>query len=86
MGIVGEITCTFARKKLFAYKLILYSTIGLGILSFFVWAHHQFISGVDPRAAYLFTTTTLLISIPVAILLFAFIATLYVVPYMIFLS
>jgi len=77
MGIVGEITCTFARKKLFAYKLILYSTIGLGILSFFVWAHHQFISGVDPRAAYLFTTTTLLISIPVAIVLFAYIATLY---------
>jgi cytochrome c oxidase subunit 1 len=77
MGIVGEITCTFARKKLFAYKLILYSTIGLGILSFFVWAHHQFISGVDPRATYLFTTTTLLISIPVAIVMFAFIATLY---------
>lgn len=77
LGIVGEITCTFARKKLFAYKLILYSSIGLGILSFFVWAHHQYISGVDPRATYLFTTTTLLISIPVAIILFAYIATLY---------
>ncbi len=77
LGIVGEITCTFARKKLFAYKLILYSSIGLGILSFFVWAHHQFISGVDPRATYLFTTTTLLISIPVAIIMFAYIATLY---------
>ncbi len=38
MGIVAEVTCTFARKKLFAYKLILYSSIGLGILSFFVWA------------------------------------------------
>jgi len=77
MGIVGEITCTFARKKLFGYKLVLYSSVGLGILSFFVWAHHQFISGVDPRATYLFTTTTLLISIPVAIMIFAFIATLY---------
>jgi len=77
MGIVAEVVCVFARKKLFAYKLILYSSIGLGILSFFVWAHHQFISGVDPRATYLFTTTTLLISIPVAIMLFAFIATLY---------
>lgn len=77
MGIVAEVVCVFARKKLFAYKLILYSTVGLGILSFFVWAHHQFISGVDPRATYLFTTTTLLISIPVAIILFALIATLY---------
>ncbi len=77
MGVVAEIMCTFARKKLFGYKMILYSSVGLGILSFFVWAHHQFISGVDPRAAYLFTTTTLLISIPVAIMLFAFIATLW---------
>lgn len=77
MGIVAEIMCTFSRKKLFGYKMILYSTIGLGILSFFVWAHHQFISGVDPRAAFLFTTTTLLISIPVAIMLFAYIATLW---------
>ena len=77
MGVVAEIMCTFARKKLFAYRMILYSTVGLGILSFFVWAHHQFISGVDPRATYLFTTTTLLISIPVAIMLFAYIATLW---------
>lgn len=77
MGVVAEIMCTFSRKKLFGYNMILYSSIGLGILSFFVWAHHQFISGVDPRATYLFTTTTLLISIPVAIMLFAFIATLW---------
>jgi len=77
MGIVAEVMCTFSRKKLFGYKMILFSSIGLGILSFFVWAHHQFISGVDPRATYLFTTTTLLISIPVAIMLFAFIGTLY---------
>jgi cytochrome c oxidase subunit 1 len=77
LGVVIEIICTFARKKLFGYKLILYSSFGLGILSFFVWAHHQFISGVDPRATYLFTTTTLLISIPVAIILFALIGTLW---------
>lgn len=77
MGVVAEIICTFSRKKLFGYKMILFSSIGLGILSFFVWAHHQFISGVDPRATYLFTTTTLLISIPVAIMLFAFIGTLW---------
>lgn len=77
MGIVAEVICTFSRKKLFGYNMILYSSVGLGILSFFVWAHHQFISGVDPRMSYVFTTTTLLISIPVAIMLFAFIGTLY---------
>ena len=47
MGIVAEVVCVFARK-LFAYKLILYSSIGLGILSFFVWAQ-QFISGRSAR-------------------------------------
>jgi len=77
LGIVMEVVCVFSRKKLFGYKLILFSVIALGVLSFFVWAHHQFVAGVDPRATYLFTTTTLLISIPVAVILFAMIATLW---------
>jgi len=47
------------------------------VLSFFVWAHHQFIAGIDPRMANIFTVTTLLISVPIAELLFVIIATLY---------
>lgn len=77
MGVVAEIITVFSRKKLFAYKLVLYTTFATGILSFLVWAHHQFIAGVDPRMAHVFTVTTLLISIPIAELIFVYIATLY---------
>ncbi|MGE4606882.1 MAG: cbb3-type cytochrome c oxidase subunit I, partial [Myxococcota bacterium] len=77
MGISAEIICTFARKKMFAYKTMLYTMFGTGILSFTVWAHHQFISGIDPRMANIFTVTTLLISIPIAEMCFIYIATLY---------
>jgi cytochrome c oxidase subunit I len=77
MGIVAEIICVFARKKLFAYKTVLYTAIATGVLSFFVWAHHQFIAGIDPRMANIFTATTVLISVPLAEMMFVYIATLY---------
>ncbi|NJD18415.1 MAG: cytochrome c oxidase subunit I, partial [Gemmatimonadetes bacterium] len=77
IGIVIEIVATFARKKLFGYKIMLYTAVATGVLSFFVWAHHQFIAGIDPRMANVFTVTTLLISVPIAELLFVMIATLY---------
>lgn len=77
MGIVAEVITVFARKKLFAYKTILYTTFATGVLSFLVWAHHQFVAGIDPRMAHLFTVMTLLISIPISEITFAFIATLY---------
>jgi len=75
--IVAEIMCVFARKKLFAYRTVLYTAFGTGVLSFTVWAHHQFVAGIDPRMAHVFTITTLLISIPIAEMLFVYIATLY---------
>ena len=77
MGIVAEVITVFARKKLFAYKTVLYTAFATGVLSFFVWAHHQFVAGIDPRMANIFTITTLLISIPVAEMVFVYIATLY---------
>jgi cytochrome c oxidase subunit 1 len=77
MGFVADIMAVMARKKLFGYKTILYSVFATGILSFVVWAHHQFIAGIDPRMANLFTVTTLLISVPIAELCFVYIATLY---------
>ena len=77
MGMVADIICTFSRKKLFNYKLILYTAFATGIISFFVWAHHQFIAGIDPRMANVFTITTLIISVPIAEMIFLYIATLY---------
>jgi cytochrome c oxidase subunit 1 len=77
LGIVAEIITVFSRKKLFAYKTVLFTTFATGLLSFFVWAHHQFISGIDPRMANVFTVTTVLISVPIAEMMFVYIATLY---------
>ena len=77
LGITAEVMSVFARKKPFGQRLIIYSAMGVGVLSFVVWAHHQFISGIDPRMANIFTITTLLISVPVAEMIFLYIATLY---------
>ena len=77
VGITADVICVFARKKLFAYRTVLFTALGTGVLSFTVWAHHQFIAGIDPRMAHIFTVTTLLISIPIAEMMFVYIATLY---------
>jgi len=77
MGIVADIMTVFSRKKLFAYKTVLYTVFATGVLSFTVWAHHQFVAGIDPRMANIFTVTTLLISVPIAEMCFVYIATLY---------
>ena len=77
LGICAEVFTTFARKKIFGYKLIVYTAIATGGLSFIVWAHHQFIAGIDPRMGTVFAITTVLISVPIAEMLFAYIATLY---------
>jgi cytochrome c oxidase subunit 1 len=77
IGIVADIITVFARKKLFAYRTVLYTAFGTGVLSFTVWAHHQFVAGIDPRMANVFTITTLLISVPIAEMCFVYIATLY---------
>lgn len=69
MGIVSEIIATNTRKPLFGYKEIVGSMILIGALSFVVWAHHMFVSGMRTSLANLFVTTTMTISVPsVAIL------------------
>ncbi len=77
LGIVAEILPVFSRKPIFGYRMIVWSTVVTGLLSFVVWAHHQFVSGIDPRLAAPFSLTTILISVPVAVTLFCFMATLY---------
>jgi len=77
IGFVTDVMATFARKPVFGYKLIVYSGIIASGLSFVVWAHHQFIAGIDPRMASFFSLTTIAISIPFAVIVFAMIATLY---------
>lgn len=77
VGIILEILSVFTRKPIFGYRMIVYSTIVAGALSFIVWAHHQYVSGIDPRLAMPFSITTILISVPFAIIVFAMIATLW---------
>ncbi|MGO9603339.1 MAG: cbb3-type cytochrome c oxidase subunit I [Candidatus Binataceae bacterium] len=77
LGIVMEILPVFSRKPIFGYRLIVWSTIVAGILSFTVWAHHMFVSGMNPTLAEPFSATTIAISIPFAVMLFAMIATLW---------
>jgi cytochrome c oxidase subunit 1 len=75
-GIILEILPVFARKPIFGYRAIVYSTIAAGALSFIVWAHHMFVSGIDARLAMPFSVTTILISVPFVIMILAMIATL----------
>ncbi len=77
LGIVMEILPVFSRKPIFGYRMIVWSLIAAGILSFVVWAHHMFVSGMDPALAEPFSITTIAISIPFAVILFAMIATLW---------
>jgi cytochrome c oxidase subunit I len=77
IGIMLEVITVFARKPVFAYRPIIYTTIVAGFLSFIVWAHHQYMSGMDPRLAMPFSITTIIISVPFAVVIFSIIATLW---------
>jgi cytochrome c oxidase subunit I len=63
-GVVSEVVSLFCRKPLFGYRVAAAGMIGVGLLSFFVWQHHLFVSGINPDMRPLFMLTTELISIP----------------------
>ncbi len=69
LGIVAEIVANNTRKPLFGYRSMVYSLIVLGFLSFVVWAHHMFITGMGTTMAAFFQTTTMIISIPSVVIL-----------------
>jgi cytochrome c oxidase subunit 1 len=77
LGFLAEIIPACSRKPLFGYKPIVYSTIAAGFLSFVVWAHHQFVAGIDPRMSTFFSLTTIMISVPFAVIIFSLMATLW---------
>ena len=76
-GIVSEVLSVHARKPIFGYKAMVYSILAIGFLSFIVWAHHMFMSGVNPFIANFFVIFTLIIAVPSAVKVFNWIATLY---------
>ena len=77
MGLVSWIIPKFPGRELFGYKFVIYSTLAIGVLSFGVWAHHMFSSGVDPSIRASFMAITLAIAIPTAVKLFNWIATMW---------
>jgi cytochrome c oxidase subunit I len=77
MGIVSEVMSVHARKPIFGYRAMVYSIMAIGFLSFIVWAHHMFMSGVNPFISNFFVVFTLIIAVPSAVKVFNWITTLY---------
>ena len=77
MGVISEILSTFARKPIFGYRFIAYSSVSLALLSFLVWGHHMFVSGQSRLANMVFSALTFSVGIPAAIKVFNWVATLY---------
>src|SRR5689334_24941033 len=77
MGIASDILSTFARKPIFSYRMMVYSMSAIAILSFIVWGHRMFVSGMSPFLGSVFTMTTLLIAVPSAVKTFNWLGTLW---------
>ncbi len=77
MGLVSEVLAVHSRKPIFGYRAMVYSILAIAFLSFIVWAHHMFMSGVNPFISNFFVIFTLIIAVPSAVKVFNWIATLY---------
>ncbi len=77
LGLTSEIIATNSRKPIFGYKAMIGSILAIAFLSFIVWGHHMFLTGMDPFLGSVFTFTTLLIAIPSAVKVFNYLTTLY---------
>jgi cytochrome c oxidase subunit 1 len=76
-GIVSDLISVHARKNIFGYRMMVWAIVIIGALSFFVWAHHMYVSGMNPYFGFFFATSTLIIAIPTAIKVYNWLLTLY---------
>ncbi|ELY37181.1 cbb3-type cytochrome c oxidase subunit I [Halalkalicoccus jeotgali] len=76
-GLISLVLPKFAGRKLFGYKFVVYSTMAIGVLSFGVWAHHMFTTGIDPRIRASFMAITIAIAVPSAVKVFNWTTTLW---------
>ena len=77
LGLSSEIIATNSRKPIFGYRAMIGSILAIGFLSFIVWGHHMFVTGMNPFLGSVFVFTTLLIAIPSAVKVFNYITTLW---------
>ncbi len=77
LGITSEVISTNARKPIFGYRAMVGSLLAIAFLSFIVWGHHMFVTGMNPFLGSVFTFTTLLIAVPSAVKVFNYITTLW---------
>lgn len=77
MGVVSEIVANNTRKPLWGYKSMVYAAMSIGFLSFIVWAHHMYLTGMGTKVSTFFQTTTMMISIPSVMILTALFVSLW---------
>ena len=76
-GMVSDVLSVHARKNIFGYRMMVWAIIAIGALSFVVWAHHMYVSGMHPYFGFFFATTTLIIAVPTAIKVYNWVLTLW---------
>jgi cytochrome c oxidase subunit 1 len=76
-GMVSDLLSVHARKAIFGYRQMVWAILAIGILSFVVWAHHMYVSGMNPYFGFFFATTTLIIAVPTAIKVYNWVLTLW---------
>ena len=77
MGVVSELIACFAKKRIFGYSFVAFSSVAIAVISFLVWGHHMFVSGQSIYAGIIFSALSFLVAIPSAIKVFNWTATLY---------
>jgi cytochrome c oxidase subunit 1 len=77
MGVISELIAAFARKEIFGYKFVAFSSLGIAVIGFFVWGHHMYVSSQSVYAGMVFSILTYLVAVPSAIKTFNWTATLY---------
>jgi cytochrome c oxidase subunit I len=76
-GIVSDLISVHARRNIFGYRMMVWAIVAIGGLSFVVWAHHMYVSGMNPYFGFFFATTTLIIAVPTAIKVYNWVLTLW---------
>lgn len=76
-GIASDLISTHARKNIFGYRMMVWAIVAIGGLSFVVWAHHMYVSGMNPYFGFFFATTTLIIAVPTALKVYNWVLTLW---------